>query len=108
MADFLSKDTNGKATFIITVEQDDTPGIIFSASEASRPPRLVVDFIPDQYLHTRNKDVTTDGFRVLLEKEVAGEEVNIRDMSGNRTLVRFGTGNEIVVNSGPSFPLRTM
>lgn len=38
---------------------------------------------------------------VLLEKEVAGEEVNIRDLSGNRTLVRFGTGDEITVTAGP-------
>ena len=38
---------------------------------------------------------------VLLEKEVAGEELNIRDMSGNRTLVQFGTGDEIVVQAGP-------
>lgn len=37
---------------------------------------------------------------VLLEKEIAGEEVNIRDMSGNRTLVRFGTGDEITVQAG--------
>ena len=36
-----------------------------------------------------------------VEKEVAGKEVNIRDMSGNRTLVRFDTGNEITVTSGP-------
>ncbi|WP_170339743.1 pirin family protein [Ruegeria arenilitoris] len=38
---------------------------------------------------------------VLLEKEVAGQELNIRDMSGNRTLVRFGTGDEITVQAGP-------
>ena len=38
---------------------------------------------------------------VLLEKEVAGEEVNIRDMSGNRTLIRFGTGDEVTVQAGP-------
>ena len=38
---------------------------------------------------------------VLLEKEVAGQEVNIRDMSGDRTLVRFGTGDEITVQTGP-------
>ena len=38
---------------------------------------------------------------VLLEKEVAGEEVNIRDMSGNRTLIRFGTGDEVKVQAGP-------
>lgn len=37
---------------------------------------------------------------VLLEKEVMGQEVNIRDMSGNRTLVRFGTGDEITVQAG--------
>ena len=38
---------------------------------------------------------------VLLEKEVMGQEVNIRDMSGNRTLVQFGTGDEIRVQAGP-------
>ena len=38
---------------------------------------------------------------ILLEKEVAGQEVNIRDMSGDRTLVRFGTGDEVTVQAGP-------
>lgn len=38
---------------------------------------------------------------VLLEKEVMGEEVNIRDMSGDRTLVQFGTGDEVTVQAGP-------
>ncbi|MEX5597351.1 pirin family protein [Pseudophaeobacter sp. C1-32P7] len=38
---------------------------------------------------------------ILLEKEVAGEELHIRDMSGDRTLVRFGTGEEITVQAGP-------
>ena len=37
---------------------------------------------------------------VLLEKEVRGEEVNIRDLSGNRTLVNFGAGDEVVVQAG--------
>ncbi len=37
---------------------------------------------------------------VLLEKEVMGEEVNIRDMSGNRTLIQFGTGDEVAVQAG--------
>lgn len=37
---------------------------------------------------------------VLLEKEVGGEEVNIRDMSGDRTLIRFGTGDEVTVQAG--------
>ena len=43
----------------------------------------------------------SDPMGVRVEKEVAGEEVNIRDMSGNRTLVRFGTGDEITVTAGP-------
>ncbi|SLN41282.1 Quercetin 2,3-dioxygenase [Roseovarius gaetbuli] len=38
---------------------------------------------------------------VLLEKEVAGQEVHIRDLSGNRTLIRFGTGDEVTVQAGP-------
>ncbi|MDR9395366.1 MAG: pirin family protein [Roseovarius sp.] len=38
---------------------------------------------------------------VLLEKEVAGQEVAIRDMSGDRTLVRFGTGDAVTVRAGP-------
>ena len=38
---------------------------------------------------------------VLLEKEVRGQEVNIRDLSGNRTLVRFGSGDEVTVQAGP-------
>ncbi|SCZ64422.1 hypothetical protein SAMN04488118_105239 [Epibacterium ulvae] len=38
---------------------------------------------------------------VLLEKEIKGQELNIRDMSGDRTLVRFGTGDEITVQAGP-------
>ncbi len=37
---------------------------------------------------------------VLLEKEVMGKEVNIRDMSGNRTLIRFGAGDEVTVQAG--------
>lgn len=38
---------------------------------------------------------------VLLEKEVLGKEANIRDLSGNRTLIRFGTGDEVTVQAGP-------
>ncbi len=38
---------------------------------------------------------------VLVEKEALGQELNIRDMSGNRTLVQFGTGDEISVQAGP-------
>jgi len=38
---------------------------------------------------------------ILVEKEFAGQEAHIRDLSGNRTLVRFGTGDEITVQAGP-------
>ncbi|MCK0143458.1 pirin family protein [Aliiroseovarius sp. F20344] len=38
---------------------------------------------------------------VLLEKEVAGHEVNIRDLSGNRTVIRFGEGDDVRVQAGP-------
>jgi quercetin 2,3-dioxygenase len=38
---------------------------------------------------------------VLLEKEVMGTEAVIRDLSGDRTLIRFGTGNEVTVTAGP-------
>lgn len=38
---------------------------------------------------------------VLLEKEVAGQELNIRDLSGDRTVVEFGTGDEVTVMAGP-------
>jgi len=37
---------------------------------------------------------------VMVEKEVAGQEVQFRDYSGNRTLVMFGNGDEVVVQSG--------
>ncbi len=39
-------------------------------------------------------------FGVLVEKEINGEEVHLRDMSGNRTLVVFDTGDEVVVQAG--------
>lgn len=39
-------------------------------------------------------------FGVLVEKEVNGEEIHVRDMSGNRTLVIFDTGDEVTVQAG--------
>jgi quercetin 2,3-dioxygenase len=39
-------------------------------------------------------------FGVLVEKELDGEEVQFRDMSGDRTLVVFGKGDEVVVQAG--------
>ncbi len=38
---------------------------------------------------------------VRVEKEYRGQELNIRDLSGNRTLVRFGSGDEVTVTAGP-------
>ncbi|QHQ33957.1 pirin family protein [Algicella marina] len=40
-------------------------------------------------------------YGVRVEKEFAGEELNIRDLSGNRTLVQFDTGDEVKVTAGP-------
>jgi redox-sensitive bicupin YhaK (pirin superfamily) len=37
---------------------------------------------------------------VRVEKELNGEEINIRDFSGNRTLVNFDTGDSISLMSG--------
>lgn len=37
---------------------------------------------------------------VLTEKEVAGAELNIRDLSGNRTLVNFDSGDSVTVQAG--------
>ncbi|MBW3097621.1 pirin family protein [Pseudohoeflea coraliihabitans] len=37
---------------------------------------------------------------VLVEKEVAGEEIQLRDQTGDRTLVVFDTGDEITVQAG--------
>lgn len=39
-------------------------------------------------------------FGVKVEKEFNGQELNIRDMSGNRTLVVFDTGDEVTVQAG--------
>lgn len=38
---------------------------------------------------------------ILLEKEAAGAELHLRDPSGDRTLVRFGSGDEITLQAGP-------
>ncbi len=43
----------------------------------------------------------SDPVGVRIEKEVAGQELNIRDMTGNRTLVRFGNGDDVTVQAGP-------
>ena len=47
-----------------------------------------------------NFEYASDPIGVLVEKEINGEEINIRDMSGNRTLIRFDTGDSISIKSG--------
>ncbi len=39
-------------------------------------------------------------FGVRVEKEVNGEELHLRDLSGNRTLVQFDRGDEVTVKAG--------
>ena len=39
-------------------------------------------------------------FGVRVEKEVNGEELHLRDLSGNRTLVHFDRGDEVTVQAG--------
>jgi redox-sensitive bicupin YhaK (pirin superfamily) len=38
---------------------------------------------------------------VQVEKEFAGQELTLRDLTGNRTLVRFGDGDAVTVTAGP-------
>ena len=47
----------------------------------------------------RFKDASNP-FGVKVEKEFNGEELEIRDLSGNRTLVVFDSGDEVTVTSG--------
>lgn len=43
---------------------------------------------------------SSEPFGIKVEKEYRGQELNIRDMTGNRTLVRFGSGDEVTVQAG--------
>ena len=47
-------------------------------------------------------DAASDPKGILLEKEISGEEFNIRDLSGDRTLIQFDTGDEISIQAGPN------
>lgn len=77
--------------------------------DISIPPNTRKTFPVDTYANTfayvfAGKGSFRDAsnpYGVRVEKEVAGEEINIRDMTGNRTLVNFDTGDEITVQSGP-------
>ncbi len=46
-------------------------------------------------------DQASNPVGVKVEKEYDGREVEIRDLSGNRTLVLFDKGDEVVVHAGP-------
>ena len=46
-------------------------------------------------------DSASDPVGVPVEKELDGQEISIRDMSGNRTLVWFDTGDSVTVQAGP-------
>ena len=72
------------------------------------PPRVKKTFPVDTYLKTFAYifdgsgafDSASIPTGILLEKEIRGEELNIRDMSGNRTLVSFDTGDFVTVQAG--------
>jgi len=42
----------------------------------------------------------SDPFGVLVEKELAGEEILVREQAGNRSLVVFDAGDEVTVQAG--------
>lgn len=72
---------------------------------AGKTKRLPVDTYRQAFAYVFEGSATfRDASRpvgVLLEKEVDGEEVHVRDLSGDRTLVRFGTGDEVTVTACP-------
>ncbi len=39
---------------------------------------------------------------VLLEKQIDGQELNIADLSGDRTLIHFDNGDDVTVQAGPN------
>lgn len=73
---------------------------------AGKVKRLKIDTYQNSFAYIFEGDGrfadASDPHGVLLEKEVNGEELNIRDMSGNRTLVKFSSGDEVVVEAGQS------
>ncbi|MXU66581.1 pirin family protein [Oceanomicrobium pacificus] len=73
------------------------------------PPGVKKTLPVDTYAHafayvfdgSANFRDASNPYGVRVEKEYRGEELNIRDLSGNRTLVQFDTGDEITVTAGP-------
>ena len=74
------------------------------------PPRISKRFPFDTYRQgfayifegSANFEGASNPVGVKVEKEFNGHEIELRDMSGNRTLVLFDKGNEVIVNSGPN------
>jgi len=72
------------------------------------PPNVMKSFSVDTYANTfayiyDGAGVFKDASEpkgVLVEKELVGQDLNIQDLSGNRTLVAFDTGDEVVVRAG--------
>ncbi|MGV6850274.1 MAG: pirin family protein [Marinibacterium sp.] len=67
--------------------------------------RLPVDTYANAFAYVfagagRFRDAS-DPTGIRVEKEFAGQEGTIRDLSGNRTLVRFDTGDTVEVTAGP-------
>ena len=77
--------------------------------DISMPPNVTRSFPVETYARTFAYIFAGAGtFRdasapvgVKVEKEYQGRELEIRDLSGNRTLVHFGSGDEVVARSGP-------
>ncbi|MCB9994669.1 MAG: pirin family protein [Hyphomicrobiaceae bacterium] len=75
--------------------------------DISVPPGVRKSFKVDTYANTFAYVFAGSGsFRdaskpigVLTEKEIDGREVHVRDLSGNRTLVYFDTGDEVTVQA---------
>ena len=49
-----------------------------------------------------NFEYSSEPIGVRVEKELNGQELNIRDFSGNRTLIRFDSGDSICLQTGES------
>ena len=49
-----------------------------------------------------NFEYSSEPIGVRVEKELNGQELNIRDFSGNRTLIRFDSGDSISLHTGES------
>lgn len=78
--------------------------------DISIPPNALKTFSIDTYRHAfayvfegaGRFAAASDPQGVLVEKSIGHEEFMFRDLSGNRTLIQFGSGNEIRVQAGES------